>query len=204
MIKNPPAPPVSQGKAAKASNGTPEEIAKAFDGDYSTPWIGEEGGGWLEVDLGAPTLVHRALIHSPNWRQFKEIAIEYKDERKDTWERLYAGSVDGSWWTDRFVYGFRRSDVPIEKYLSPGQKNAGWMWTDTAVREFKHGVADFIKLDGEKWASFAPITARFFRLKIVEMAGKPIINEFQIIEPYGGAPAEQAPAPGQGSDLSKE
>jgi len=90
---------VSAGKRATASSvwGKGFEADKAFDGNYSTRWGAKQKSrsGWLEVDLGAPTPVSRAIVVEFASRRTEQFAIEYKDG--DTWKPLVTGtSIDSS------------------------------------------------------------------------------------------------------------
>ena len=86
-------PALSIGKPCKASsNFSPRyDAAKAFDGDLGTRWGAAPGArsGWLEVDLGAPTTVGRAIIIEAEFPRTEEFAIEYKDD--DEWKTLARG-----------------------------------------------------------------------------------------------------------------
>ncbi len=87
--------------------------------------------GWLEVDLGAPTLVGRAVIKELAYPRTEEFAVEYKDG--DAWKPLVAGS----------------------------------------------------RIAGEKAFTFAPVTARQFRLNILKASEVPTIEEFELFPPTG-------------------
>jgi alpha-L-fucosidase len=97
MIKQavPPGPtPLSEGKAAKASSvwGPGYEADKAFDGSDDSRWgaMPSARSGWLEVDLGAPTVVGRAVIKELAYPRTQQFAIEYKDG--DAWKPVVTGS----------------------------------------------------------------------------------------------------------------
>ncbi|MCW1924433.1 DUF5703 domain-containing protein [Luteolibacter arcticus] len=88
-LKKLPEPPVSQGKTVRASatyHRAGYEAAKAVDGDEATRWGGGEGAreAWLEVDLGAPTAISRAIVKELSYASTAEFAIE-------------AQQADGSW-----------------------------------------------------------------------------------------------------------
>ena len=86
---------VSNGKPAKASSvwSRGYDAAKALDGDESTRWGAAPGSrsGWLEVDLGTPTPVSRAVIKELEFPRTQQFAIEYKDG--DTWKSLVTGTT---------------------------------------------------------------------------------------------------------------
>jgi hypothetical protein len=87
----PPPTPVSQGKPAAASSvdhAPGYEPDKAFDGDLATRWSMDngQGSGWLEVDLGKPAAVARAVIQEQSYPQTTRFAVE-------------AQAADGSWKT---------------------------------------------------------------------------------------------------------
>jgi len=98
LIKDPPPPqpaPLSEGKPARASSVWPQpgyEAGKAFDGDEATRWGAAAGArsGWLEVDLGAPTLVGRAVLKELGFHRTEEFAIEHQDG--DTWKAILTGT----------------------------------------------------------------------------------------------------------------
>jgi alpha-L-fucosidase len=92
----PPEPTaLSEGKAAKASStwGTGYEAGKALDGDEVSRWGAKPGArsGWLEVDLGAPTRVGRAVIMELAYPRTQEFAVEYKVG--DAWKPLVTGTA---------------------------------------------------------------------------------------------------------------
>ena len=86
---------VSTDKPAKASSvwGGEYAASKAIDGDESTRWGAEPNSrsGWLEVDLGAPTKVSRAVIKELEFPRTEQFAIEFKDG--DSWKPLVTGTT---------------------------------------------------------------------------------------------------------------
>jgi len=100
MIEHAPPPeatPLSEGKPASASStwGPGYEAGKALDGDDTSRWGAEPGArsGWLEVDLGKPMTVGRAVIKELNYPRTRQFAIEYKDG--ETWKPVVAGKTIG-------------------------------------------------------------------------------------------------------------
>lgn len=88
---------LAAGRKATASNVFRNDANfaadKAFDDDSNTRW-GSDGGltsGWLEVDLGAPTTVGRAIIEQgcPQLGRVKKFAIEYR--AGEEWKMCYQG-----------------------------------------------------------------------------------------------------------------
>ncbi|MCY2996189.1 MAG: discoidin domain-containing protein [Planctomycetota bacterium] len=86
---------VSNGKPARASSvwSAAYNAAQAFDGDEATRWgaAPNSRNGWLEVDLGTPTPVNRAVIKELEFPRTEQFAIEYKDG--DTWKPLVTGTA---------------------------------------------------------------------------------------------------------------
>jgi|GEM_PF-1360972 len=84
-IKLPP-PPISRNKPARASSvwqgNSGFEASAAVDGDPSTRWGAVENSrsGWLEVDLGEPTLVNRAVIDEGNWNRVRQFELQAQQE----------------------------------------------------------------------------------------------------------------------------
>jgi len=98
MIQHAPPPepiPLSEGKPAKASSkwGAGYEADKAFDGDEFTRWgaAPDSRSGWLEVDLGTPRRVGRAVIKELAFPRTQQFAIEFKDG--ETWKSVVAGET---------------------------------------------------------------------------------------------------------------
>ncbi|TSA38754.1 MAG: alpha-L-fucosidase [Porphyromonadaceae bacterium] len=87
----------STGKKAHASNiykGLADYAAgKACDDDELTRWATDNGiqTAWLEVDLGSPKLVGRALIKQayPELRRIRKFSIEYWQDNQ--WKPCYNG-----------------------------------------------------------------------------------------------------------------
>jgi len=69
--------------------------AAACDGDPTTRWGGPAGSraGWLEVDLGAPTAVARAVILE-GWDRTRAFAIQYRAGAE--WKDAAAGTTLGA------------------------------------------------------------------------------------------------------------
>jgi len=95
-LRLPPAP-ASQGKPARASsvwqNNGAYAASAAVDGMEHTRWGAAEGArsGWLEVDLGAPTRIGRALVMELAYPRTQEFAIQYKEG--ETWKDLARGTT---------------------------------------------------------------------------------------------------------------
>ena len=85
------------GKKATASNvfqGMAEFGAdKAFDGNSETRWATDSGtkSAWLEVDLGKPATIGRAVIEQafPELKRVRKFAIEYWQDNE--WKPCYRG-----------------------------------------------------------------------------------------------------------------
>lgn len=97
-IKLPP-PPVSRGKAARASSTWKAqrsfEAAAAFDGDPGTRWGAAENSrsGSLEVDLGTPARVGRVLIDEGNWNRVREFQLQIQQDGE--WKTIASGATIG-------------------------------------------------------------------------------------------------------------
>jgi alpha-L-fucosidase len=97
---------LAAGKPARASNTFQKSATyspdKAFDDDPETRWGCDWGtkAAWLEVDLGKPTTVGRAVISEPYGR-VQEFALEYRDG--DDWRTFARGKTIG----ERRVLTFR-------------------------------------------------------------------------------------------------
>lgn len=93
------APPTSLsfGKTCAASGQWSGEYAAgmAFDGDAGTRWAAGAGqmSGWLEVDLGAPTEVSRAVVDEGDWDNVRKFALQCQDG--DAWKTLATGTTIG-------------------------------------------------------------------------------------------------------------
>ena len=89
---------VAAGRKARASNHFQKQATyapdKAFDDDLETRWGCDWGtkAAWLEVDLGKPTAIARALISEPYGR-VQEFALEVKDG--DQWRAFAKGKTIG-------------------------------------------------------------------------------------------------------------
>ena len=94
-----PAPPVSCGKPARASstwkNQPGFDAPAAFDGNPQTRWGAAENSrsGWLEVDLGVPTRVNRAVVDEGNWNRVRE--FELQAQHGGAWKTIAAGTTIG-------------------------------------------------------------------------------------------------------------
>lgn len=93
-----PSGSVSEGKTATASNvyqAMPEyDATKAFDDNDATRWATDGGthAAWLEVDLGAPVTISRAVIKEA----FDRVqSFELQQKVGDTWETFAKGSGIG-------------------------------------------------------------------------------------------------------------
>ena len=98
MIEQAPPPAgtaLSEGKAARASSiwGPGFEAGKAFDGDEVSRWgaAPDARSGWLEVDLGAPVSVGRAVIMELAFPRTQQFAVEYQDG--EAWKPLVTGTT---------------------------------------------------------------------------------------------------------------
>ena len=88
---------MATGKKATASNvfqGNAQYSAdKAFDGDGETRWATDSGtkSAWLEVDLGQPVTIGRAVIDQafPELQRVRKFAIEYWQNGQ--WQPCYRG-----------------------------------------------------------------------------------------------------------------
>ena len=97
-VKLPP-PPISRSKPARASSTWQGqrgfEAAAAFDGDPDTRWGAAENSrsGWLEVDLGEPTRVDRAVIDEGNWNRVRQ--FELQAQQAGDWRTIASGTTIG-------------------------------------------------------------------------------------------------------------
>jgi hypothetical protein len=92
--------PLSQGKPATASSVWHQpgyDPAKAVDGDSSTRWAVANGQltGWLEVDLGQPSAVSRAVIEEISWPAITKFAIEAMTPAGQ-WQAVATGTAIGA------------------------------------------------------------------------------------------------------------
>jgi alpha-L-fucosidase len=102
LIDNPPPEPVSQGRAAKASNvykgQAPYGAHAAVDGVAATRWATDDGitSAWLEVDLGDLRTVNRAVIMAayPELDRNRAFRIEYREG--DAWRIAHQGGRIGA------------------------------------------------------------------------------------------------------------
>jgi alpha-L-fucosidase len=93
---------ISAGKPATASNVFQNQgtyaAGKAFDDDGETRWATDGGtkSAWLEVDLGKPADVRRAVIAQayPELQRVKKFAVEYW--QGDEWKTCYRGEDLGA------------------------------------------------------------------------------------------------------------
>ena len=86
--------PLSQGKPAKASSvwGVGFEAGMANDGNDESRWgaAPDARSGWLEIDLGVPLLVSRAVVKELGFHRTQQFAIEYRDG--ESWKPLVTGT----------------------------------------------------------------------------------------------------------------
>lgn len=89
------------GKPAKASNVYKQQTReygpqKAFDGDIGSRWATDEGTkqATLEVDLGTPQSIARAIIDEGNWNRVRKFEIQVKEE--DAWKVVASGNTLGA------------------------------------------------------------------------------------------------------------
>ena len=93
---------LATGKKATASNvfqGNAQYGAdKAFDDDHETRWATDSGtkSAWLEVDLGKPTTIGRAVIEQafPELKRVRKFAIECWQDGQ--WQPCYRGENLGA------------------------------------------------------------------------------------------------------------
>jgi alpha-L-fucosidase len=90
---------VAAGKKATASNvfrNSPEFTPdKAVDNDESTRWATDSGThqAWLQVDLGAPVTIDRAIIYEAYGQRVREFELQYKPD--DQWQTFARGQTIG-------------------------------------------------------------------------------------------------------------
>lgn len=91
---------LSVGKPAKASNVFQKQVAHygpqmAVDDDSETRWATDTGtrAAWLEVDLGQPCVVNRAVIEEAYAPRVQEFQIEYAEG--DQWVTCFKGTTIG-------------------------------------------------------------------------------------------------------------
>lgn len=92
---------LTAGKKATASNvyqkSATYAAGMACDEDESTRWATDNGthSAWLEVDLGSPKSIGRALVQQafPELKRIKKLSIEYWDNNQ--WKSCYAGENPG-------------------------------------------------------------------------------------------------------------
>jgi len=99
MLKNPtsiPRPSLTTSCQVKASSVWDVNHAadKAVDGDPATRWAAAKGAtnGWLEVDLGRPATVSRAMIDE-GWDRVRQYVLQAKIG--DTWQPVATGTTLG-------------------------------------------------------------------------------------------------------------
>lgn len=96
VIEGPP-PSLSFGKTCAASGTWDGSYAPnaATDGDEGTRWSAAAGQktGWLEVDLGAPTLVSRAVVDEGAWNIVRKFALQCQAGTE--WKTLATGTTLG-------------------------------------------------------------------------------------------------------------
>jgi hypothetical protein len=98
--KPPPPESLAIGKPARASgvwedNRRQYGPSASFDDDPATRWGGPVGSkeGWLEVDLGKPCQVARAVIRE-GWDRTRKFAVQYKAGAD--WEDAATGATIGA------------------------------------------------------------------------------------------------------------
>ena len=92
---------LSAGKKATASNVYQKSAnyaaGKACDDDETTRWATDNGthAAWLEVDLGSPESIGRALVRQafPELKRIKQLSIEYWENNQ--WKSCYKGGDPG-------------------------------------------------------------------------------------------------------------
>lgn len=92
---------LTAGKKATASNvyqkSATYAAGMACDEDESTRWATDNGtrSAWLEVDLGSPKSIGRALVQQafPELKRIKKLSIEYWNNSQ--WKSCYAGENPG-------------------------------------------------------------------------------------------------------------
>ena len=92
--------PLSEGKPARASatyHRAGYDAGKAVDGDDASRWGGADGtrSGWLEVDLGQPTTVSRAVIKEIAYASTTDFAIEAQ-QPDGSWKAVATGTTIGA------------------------------------------------------------------------------------------------------------
>ncbi|MBN1817576.1 MAG: alpha-L-fucosidase [Sedimentisphaerales bacterium] len=95
-------PSLTTGRKAKASNvyqnNTQYSADKAVDGNLETRWASDAGvkSAWLEIDLGRPTVIGRAVIEQayPELQRCRQYAIEYWQDGH--WTACYRGENLGA------------------------------------------------------------------------------------------------------------
>ena len=101
-VRNPASHSLATAKKATASNVFQNSASygadKAFDDVDETRWATDPGttNAWLEVDLGKPETVNRAVIEQayPELKRVKKFAIEYWKD--DQWKPCYQGENLGA------------------------------------------------------------------------------------------------------------
>jgi hypothetical protein len=93
-----PQPSLTTGRQVKASSVWDSNYAadKAVDGDPATRWGASKGAtnGWLEVDLGKPATISRAVI-SEGWDRVRQYVLQAKIG--DTWQLVRTGTTLGTY-----------------------------------------------------------------------------------------------------------
>ena len=92
---------LAEGKPAKASNIFQNQPAfaadKAFDGDARSRWATDGGThtAWLEVDLGRPETIARAVIDEwePGGQRIQSFELQYQTD--GSWQKFYQGTTVG-------------------------------------------------------------------------------------------------------------
>jgi len=98
---------LATGKKATASNVFQKSVrvhgpAKAVDDDPETRWATDAGThqAWLQVDLGEPKAIGRAMIHEAYAPRVQEFELQAKEG--DSWKTFYRGTTIGEDFSARF------------------------------------------------------------------------------------------------------
>jgi alpha-L-fucosidase len=101
LAMNVPSDALSIGKKASASNVYQDSetyaAGKACDDDETTRWATDNGirNAWIEIDLGSPQRIGRALINQafPELRRIRKFTIEYWNDNQ--WKSCFKGENPG-------------------------------------------------------------------------------------------------------------
>jgi hypothetical protein len=98
IVVQPPSS-LALGKPARASSTWKNQVGfgaqAACDGNPETRWgAGEDArSGWLEVDLGLPTRVSRAVIDEGDWNRVRRFELQVKQD--GAWQTIASGATLG-------------------------------------------------------------------------------------------------------------